>query len=63
MKRQLIEDVIKQIKLDLEFESNDMLALEILLNNISEEDLKGYLPDGYIDDRYLDDNKNLFENE
>lgn len=63
MKRQLIEDVIKQIKLDLEFESNDTSALEMLLNNISEEDLKSYLPEGYIDNRYLDDNEDLFENE
>lgn len=48
--RQLISRVIKQIKLDVEFEDNDLSALEILLSSVSKEYLEAYLPDDFEDD-------------
>lgn len=41
----LIEAVIAQIKLDLEFPDNDLTALETLLENCSIEALEAYLPE------------------
>jgi len=58
-KSDLIDAVIAQIKRDILDE--EISALEILLDNISTNDLESYLPVGYIDPRYLDDNKNLEE--
>lgn len=55
----LIMTVIAQIKRDIL--DDEISALEILLDNLSTNDLESYLPAGYIDPRYLDDNKNLEE--
>lgn len=45
--RHLISKVIKQIKLDVEFEDNDLSALEILLWSVSKENLEAYLPEDF----------------
>lgn len=55
----LIDAVIAQIKRDIL--DGETFALEILLDNLTTNDLESYLPEGYIDPRYLDDNKNLEE--
>lgn len=56
-KNDLIDAVISQIKRDIL--DQETLSLEILLSNLSEENLKAYLPSEYIDPRYLDDNRDL----
>jgi hypothetical protein len=55
----LINAVIIRMKLDIA--EGDLTAIEILLDNLTTNDLESYLPVGYIDPRYLDDNKNLEE--
>lgn len=55
----LINTVIIRMKLDIA--EGDLTAIEILLDNLTTNDLESYLPEGYIDPRYLDDNKNLEE--
>ena len=42
----LIEQVIAQIKQD--FENQDFMALEVLLETVSEESLRAYLPEDPI---------------
>lgn len=42
-RQDLIEKVLEQIELDVH--NNDFMALEELLDNMSDEFLKGYLPE------------------
>lgn len=42
-RQDLIEKVLEQIELDVS--NNDFMALEELLDNMSDEFLKGYLPE------------------